>query len=400
VKQLTIGSLFDGIGGFPLAFQRQGFRPCWTVEIDRKAASVTQRHWPDVRQFRDVMGFSRLPSRIGRWTDYWERPNVITAGFPCQDLSVAGKRAGLKGNRSGLFWQVARITNGLRPDFLVWENVPGLLSSNYRRDFAIILRALADIGYFGAWRVLDAQYFGVAQRRRRIFGVFAPGDSGAVRCAEILSLATGMQGHHQTGIEAWEDAARSLAPCLRASGVETERIGGTRGQDAVVVAGSVSAKWPKGSGGPAGDECYNLVAFSCKDSAADAGRLAPTLRSMGHSRSHANAGGQIAIAHSLRGEGFDASEDGTGRGTPLVCGTLGANHGNIKTEPQGARRLTPRECERLQGYPDDWTRWDAQGNDVADGPRYKMLGNSIAVPCVEWLAKRMSEHCNIPAARV
>ncbi|CAI3806734.1 hypothetical protein GLGCALEP_04312 [Pseudomonas sp. MM221] len=153
-----------------------------------------------------------------------------------------------------------------------------------------------------------------------------------------------------------------------------------------------------------------LLAFSCKDHGADAGDLAPTLRAMNHSTSHPNAGGQVAvcitgdITHTLKAEGFDASEDGTGRGQPIVAGTLGANHGNIKAEhawtgqlrsvESGVRRLTPRECEWLQGYDGDHTRIPYRGKpaeECPDGPRYKAIGNSKAIFVVRWIGRRIQQ---------
>ncbi|WP_236170511.1 DNA cytosine methyltransferase, partial [Pseudomonas parakoreensis] len=158
-----------------------------------------------------------------------------------------------------------------------------------------------------------------------------------------------------------------------------------------------------------------VLAFSCKDHGADVGEIAPTLRAMNHSGSHANAGGQVAvcitgdITHTLKADGFDGfdgSEDGTGRGQPIVAtvsGTLGANHGNVKAEHawtgqlvggSSVRRLIPRECERLQGMLDDYTLIPWRGKpaeECPDGPRYKAIGNSKAVPCVRWIGRRILE---------
>lgn len=183
---------------FDLGFDRAGMRCVWQVENDAKARSVLARHWPDVPRFEDVrdVGAHNL-SAI----------DVICGGFPCQDLSVAGKRAGFGGERSSLFFEMVRITNELQPAFLVWENVPGLLSARNGRDFAAVLMALAGIGYHGAWTGLDARYFGLAQRRRRIFGVFARADIGAGRCAEILSLAHRLRWHPAPGGKTREGVA-------------------------------------------------------------------------------------------------------------------------------------------------------------------------------------------------
>lgn len=155
---LTFGSLFAGIGGFDLGFKRAGMNDCWQIEIDENCRDLLRRRFPTCEKFADIreVDVSTLAP-----------VDVICGGFPCQDLSVAGKRAGLSGARSGLFYELVRIVAELRPRFVVWENVPGLLSSDKGRDFARVLHALAGIGYHGVWRLLDAQHFGVAQSRRK-----------------------------------------------------------------------------------------------------------------------------------------------------------------------------------------------------------------------------------------
>lgn len=158
----TVGSLFAGIGGFDLGFERAGFRTAWQVEIDPIRRAVLADRFPHAQRFDDVRACGRhnlLPV------------DVIVGGFPCQDLSTMGKRAGLAGERSGLFYEVVRIINELRPRWLVLENVTGLLSCNDGEDFAAVIGTLAECGYLGFWRVLNAQYFGVPTKRRRVFMV-------------------------------------------------------------------------------------------------------------------------------------------------------------------------------------------------------------------------------------
>lgn len=158
---MTHGSLFAGIGGFDLGFERVGLRTIWQVEIDPFCRRVLARHFPDSERFTDIKQCSAANLKA---------VDVITAGVPCQDVSVAGRRAGLAGERTGLFYEFARILRELRPAWFVFENVPGLFSSNRGRDFAEVLRVLmAECGYGICWRVLDSRFFGVAQRRRRVF---------------------------------------------------------------------------------------------------------------------------------------------------------------------------------------------------------------------------------------
>jgi DNA (cytosine-5)-methyltransferase 1 len=424
---MTFGSLFAGIGGFDLGFENAGMRGLWQVEIDANCRQLLALRFPEAVQFADVreVGAQQLAP-----------VDVITAGFPCQDLSVAGKRAGLKGARSGLFYEVTRIVSELQPRFLVWENVPGLLTSDKGRDFARVLAALGELGYFGAWRVLDARHFGVAQRRRRVFGVLARSDIGVECAAEILSLAEGLRGHPAPRCQTGQGVAGTLGSCSANGGRRSTDLdghgayiagtltvgaeGAYNGRDAeqgLLVAATITAitakaakaaKAAKGSGGPAGDECQNLVAhtlrgegfdasedgtgrgtplvaFSCKDSGDDAGDLSPTLRSMNFAASHLNGGGQVAVA-------FQPRIGRNGRGQPEeICPTLsGANAGATSdmrpcvSGRSGVRRLTPRECERLQGFPDGWTE------GFSDSVRYRMLGNAVAQPCAQWIGRRLN----------
>jgi DNA (cytosine-5)-methyltransferase 1 len=486
---LTFGSLFTGVGGFDLGLERAGLRCLWQVEVDRPARSVLARHWPGVPRHEDVRA-------VGRHN--LAPADVVCGGFPCQDLSTAGRRGGLKGERSGLFWEMVRVTDELRPRFLVWENVPGLLSSDSGRDFARVLRGLADIGYFGAWRVLDARHFGVPQRRRRVFGVFAPGRAGALCGAEILALAEGVRRHPPAGGKAGADLAGCLGGgtagrgwsddldragafvAFQANGAGSFRpgapslsAGDDNGSNQVIFQCHGSNVGPMGTlrqgNGNAGggvpfivnaaESCATgrhareadtarcldstgsfanaqggtvVMAFSAKDSGQDAGEVAPTLRAMPHDASHANGGGQVAVIipidmrQSSRGEtmtnnrmeGSSGGPPGTGIGnegdpsptiadshTPSVvglqmnfiretrvrdhAGTLSSQPGNAQFNglwDQGAgfvRRLTPVECERLQGFPDGFTE------PLADGPRYRCLGNAVCVPVAEWIGRRL-----------
>jgi DNA (cytosine-5)-methyltransferase 1 len=185
---ITGVSLFAGVGGFDLAMERQGVKVVASVEIDKHCKAVLERQFPNAKQFNDVTtvkgsdliaaGFN--PSK-----------GIITGGFPCQDLSVAGKRAGLAGARSGLFWEAARIVEEAQSEYFILENVPGLLSSNKGADFGVVLGTMADLGYSVGWRVLDAQYFGLPQRRKRVFIVGRRSTSDGI--AEILFKSKGLR---------------------------------------------------------------------------------------------------------------------------------------------------------------------------------------------------------------
>ena len=195
--ELTVGSLFSGIGGFDLGFERAGWRVIWQVENNPFRQKILKRHWPDVE----------LRNDIRTNTDGLERPDLICGGFPCQDLSVAGNRRGLLGERSALWYEYLRMVRTLRPTWVVIENVPGLLSSHKGKDFEIIVNGLAQCGYGVAWRVLDSQYFGVAQRRRRVYIV---GHLGAECPLEILFEPESGEGPTPAGRAAGAQIASTL----------------------------------------------------------------------------------------------------------------------------------------------------------------------------------------------
>jgi len=196
-QNLTHGSLFSGIGGLDLGFERAGFVTSWQVDNDRFCQAVLKTHFPNAQLFSDVRecGQHNLSS-----------VDVISAGFPCQDVSTVGKRAGLGGERTSLFFEVIRIAKELKPSWLVLENVPGLLSSSTGRDFAIVLSSVAALGYFVAYRILDSQFFGVPQRRRRVFIVGSLRKGGA---AEVLFESQGGDGDNPPGKKLEEAAFRN-----------------------------------------------------------------------------------------------------------------------------------------------------------------------------------------------
>jgi DNA (cytosine-5)-methyltransferase 1 len=205
--KLTGVSLFAGVGGFDLAMERNGVEVVANVEIDKQCQKVLAKHFPKAKQFSDItdvkgsdlIGAGFEPSR-----------GIITGGFPCQDLSVAGKRAGLVGERSGLFWEIARLIEETKTEWFILENVPGLLTSNKGKDFGVVIGTMADIGYSLAWRVLDAQHFGVPQRRRRVFIVGRRTGDG-LSSAEVLFKSEGLRRNTTQSKQAGQDTATSTA---------------------------------------------------------------------------------------------------------------------------------------------------------------------------------------------
>lgn len=355
---MTFGSLFAGIGGFDLGWHRCGMRCLWQVEINEHCRTVLSNHFPDVPKIKDVRDVMRSVKIV--------RPDWLCGGFPCQDLSVAGKRAGLDGARSGLWFEFKRIIGELLPSGVCIENVPGLLSSAGGRDFAVIISGLVEMGYGVAWRILDAQWFGVTQRRRRVFIVGCRGSQR--RAGEILFESESLP---------WDSPPRREAGARVAANL-------TAG-----VAGSSGVNPP----GRRREDDVNLVQ-------ADATHT-HTLRAEGHDASEDGTGRGVQIIpidmrQASRGElmtnnrreGSSGGAPGTGIGEPGdPCPTLADSHtpAICFSDQRGVRRLTPTECERLQGFPDGWTA------GLSDSARYRCLGNAVAVPCATWIGRRILE---------
>lgn len=535
---IVFGSNCSGIEAASVALHPLGWRAAWLAEIESFPSDVLAHHYPDTPNLGDM---TTIADRVLRGEVV--APDVLIGGTPCQAFSIAGLRKSLDDDRGQLSLALIRQANAIdvvrqragKPPVVVWwENVCGVLST---RDnaFGCFLAGLAgeddplvppggrwkDAGcVFGpqrtvAWRVLDAQYFGLAQRRRRVFVVASAGDG--FDPTQVLFEFDGVRRDLAPRREAGQDAAAgTLRGTDGGSDVDHARaghlvgcFGGGNTSGSIEVAACLTAKGQRldfevetfaamafhGSQDPdvSGDVTHPLgrnqgqevcIAFSCKDHGADAGDIAPTLRAMGHGASHANAGGQVAvavlpfdttqttsasnysnpqpgdpchplsaqahppavcitgdIAHTLKAEGFDASEDGTGRGQPIVAVQPAPSSGAYSTKlhntasngagklyheytasldasspppalltTMAVRRLTPRECERLQGFqfrvshdtPGAWQdeagRWWSpdytailrKGKPAADGPRYRSLGNSMAVPCMAWIGRRIT----------
>lgn len=320
---------------------------------------------------------------------------------PCQDLSVAGNRAGLDGERSGLFFQATRIiremretTDGRYPTWAVAENVPGLLSADGGAAMGRVLDELADCGAVGVeWATLDAQHFGVPQRRRRVF-VVAWFDPRAGGTDPLLPVGSRCARHPDPGGTSGPEPARTVAACLNSGG----NNGGFRTEPGEHLIPFVKAK----------------RAMSDTDDETWTEGVAPTLNAFDNgSESRATvrafAANQRDEVRELRVAGALSAEPGMKQQTFLafhmtqdpisghVSPALGAGSGDggFPTtgvmESAGVRRLTPRECERLQGWPDDHTRWDADGNELPDSFRYRATGNGVAAPVAEWIATRLQE---------
>lgn len=350
-------SLFAGIGGFDLAFQRVFAQPVFAAaEINPQAASVLQLQLPPTHFFPNVQNIRR-----NRWyapiPDGTNQIDIVTAGWPCQGNSVAGRRAGMSDARSGLWSEVVRVLKTFRPTWFVGENVPGLLSVNHGQDFKRVLFDLAKLGYGFAYRVLDAQYFGVPQRRRRVFVVGHFGDWR--RAAEVLfepeSLCRDLAPQRQT--------KPALAACLTSGSASGSKVNhGRRCEDDWnLVAPTLLAK------SNLSQEAQSDTLICCTLPASDGG---------------ASSGMHPIVAVP------DPAYADTGQGSRFGSGRQGQDTYVIRP---AVRRLTPLECERLQGFPDGWTETGHDGRALSDGARRTMLGNAVAVPVVRWIMERLRE---------
>jgi DNA (cytosine-5)-methyltransferase 1 len=339
------GSVCSGIEAASVAWKPLGWRPAWFAEIDPFPSAVLAHRFPGVPNRGD---FTQIEES--------EPLHILVGGTPCQSFSVAGLRGGMADDRGNLALEFLRLAGRLRPRWLVWENVPGVLSSGGGRDFGSFLGGLAELGYGWSYRVLDAQYvrvdgFGraVPQRRRRVFVVGHPGDWRYP--AAVLFDRESLSGNPPPIHKSREGVAPTLA--ARTNG------GGGLGTDFDCDGG--------------------LVAFSFDErqitSQANRTRVGPelpcgTLHEMPH---------MIAF-HATQDPIFSSS----------VSPPIPTDKGSIAIATRWAvRRLMPVECERLQGFPDGWTDVPYRGKPAKDGPRYKAVGNSMAVNVMRWIGRRI-----------
>ena len=479
MKALTLGSLFDGIGGFPLAAQRCGIKAVWASEIESNCIEITKRHFPHMAHLGDITELhgGEIPP-----------VDIISFGSPCQDLSVAGNQAGIDGERSKLFHEAVRIiyemreaTNGKYPTFIIWENVAGAFSSNGGNDFRTVIEEItktrismpcsgkwATAGMVGgsagganiAWRLFDSEYWGVPQRRKRIYLV---GDFRANRAPQILFERESVLGYIKKSRKEKQDVAAAFvgsfeAPSGDNNGNAVVDFGRTGDRIYINPDKSRTITASDGGGGsPTGLYFMNEV-YPIRDPSLnrDANGFiigkendpAPTLTvaerpavaavcftPSTHSAYKAGFGTMRASAgkHGYSSSDLVVSmyENYSRSGYREGCGTLRANGGDygggsenivlaLNSSGNGIagtldanyyrgtgarsgkerefiaiihniacfiryelRRLTPLECERLQGFPDRWTKYTSTGGEIIDKARYTALGNSLTVLCAE-----------------
>lgn len=386
-------SLFSGIEAATVAWEPLGWQCVAVAEIDPFPCAVLAHHYPDVPNLGDVSGITvaRLAA-LGRI-------DIVVGGSPCQDLSVAGKRAGLAGERSGLFHEQLRIFHAARTvcgaRFLLWENVPGAFSTHGGRDFAVVVGAMAGgefhvpedgwgnegvaLGENGLleWGVLDAQWFGVAQRRRRVFGLLDTGDwSGR---PPILLEPESLRGDSAPRrVQGEETPARAL----RSSDGGIDREDGH-----TLVCATLDARFGRlqGCNGQDANRGHShLIAFGGNRTSGPI-EVAPALLAHPGGGWKGDFESETFVTHDLRSGGGGVRE------STLAVQEVGRpTHGQSQPAHGGmqVRRLTVEECEFLQGFPRSYTAipWRKKpATDCPDGPRYKALGNSMAVPVMRWI---------------
>ena len=361
-------STFSGIEAATVAWAPLGWVPVCFSEIGPFPSAVLEERFPSVPNLGDI-------TRID-WSDLSGFVDIVVGGSPCQSFSVAGNREGLSGE-SGLMWEYVRAVRELRPEWLLWENVPGALSSSHGEDLRCLLESLDALGYGLAWDVLDAQFFGLAQRRERLFVVGRLGD---------------VEGPCEVLFE-----SESLSWGARSSREKREALAAGAGRGPASAGFSYKTRAGAGTIGYA-EECGPTIASARADAAVprmgDATSKGSTDEGMcGTLKAHnANKPPIVAFAANQRGEVRLQNGDGE------VCGAVPASQSGKQvqgvTDGYAVRRLTPRECERLQGFPDDWTLVPYRGKPAdrcPDTPRYRAIGNSMAVPVMRWIGKRIQE---------
>lgn len=433
---LTVGSICTGAGGFDLGVEAAAgvlgfeFEIKWQIEIDDNANAVLNRHWPNVKRYRDLRDVS---------TEELEPVDLIVAGPPCQGFSVAGLRKGLDDERSNLWYQTWRVIRGLTPRWVVIENVPGLLSSGPavqhngktqpRRgiDFAIMLAGLTGYvptipkdgwksagfmcgrsdSYNVCWRIVDSQFFGLPQRRRRVFIVGNLTTAGA-GCTEVLfepesrpwdtaprrekgeaaAAVAGTLSANAGGVNRPAENANELDFCVPVvsglSGTLTARMG----KDGASSNNSLDTNQLIAYGGGNSKEIEAATVYAVTERTRNGEAVLESQKDLSYALLSPKDGGRssermIAIAPTLSTKNEVASSS-----------TQRERWYTQSAEMLGTiRRLTPTECERLQGFPDGFTAWgiDTDGNSViiSDTQRYKMMGNAVSVPVIAWIIQRL-----------
>ena len=339
---MTYLSVCSGIEAVSVAWELLGFRPIGFSEIEPFPCELLKQKYPNVKNYGDMTQYEKW--NAGQF-------DILVGGTPCQSFSIAGKRGGTADERGALMYAYLGIVEAHRPRWIVWENVPGVLSSNSGYDFTSFLAVLEECGYGWAYRVFDARYFGVPQRRRRVF-VVGHSDNRTDLAAKVLFEPESMRRDFKKGEEQKQETSENV----RGSSEITMYLAhpsDSRFKEAEKTMGSVTAHYGSTGGGNT-----SLI-------------VEPTYFRRGGNYKYHRDKKASTLRNSASPDCFD-----------LV----------LASEKKYIRRLTPLECERLQGFPDDYTQIEWRGKPAEQCPdslRYKAIGNSMAVPVMRWIGERI-----------
>jgi DNA (cytosine-5)-methyltransferase 1 len=418
-------SVCSGMEAASVAWHPLGWTPVGFSEIEPFPCAILKHRFPNIPNYGSLTEYQSWPLERGAI-------DLLVGGTPCQSFSVAGLRKGLADPRGNLALTFLGLADKLKPRWIVWENVPGVLSSGGGRDFGSFLGALVELGYGFAYRVLDAQHFGVPQRRRRVFVVACLGDWRAA--AEVLSLREGLRGYLETGNKKRKGVAADAGAGVEAGGPHAVGIpfrkskracsttdnetwvpadasntlnnfdlGDTRTTHAVVepVAWTQNQREEVrllgdkvGAIALQGTHQTNYIAEPIHTMP---GSVAPTIGASGppYSRTGNERVEAEALAVTFRPGNLrrEAGADPSFTTTTTLKASAGDQTPHVAITPMAVRRLTPVECERLQGFPDNWSRISWKGKpeeECPDGPRYKACGNSMAVPVMAFIGRQIA----------
>jgi DNA (cytosine-5)-methyltransferase 1 len=395
----------SGIEAPSVAWKPLGWEPVWFSEIDKFANTILSHHYPGIPNLGDMTKIN-----IDEVKEKHGPIDLLFGGTPCTSFSSSGKRKGLDDESGRLAIQFFRLASKLRVQWVVWENVTGVFNANEGQDFATILNTIRESGYYGFWRTLDAQYFGVPQRRRRVFFVGYLGDWRPA--AAVLFESKSMCRNPTPQRKKREEIAPDIAPCITANSRHFDRAGTENGLIPEIT-GTLQARM---SHGYSQQEVESDQVLIEKMNPETAGTLMSRKGSGGIGQQQAETDGHSIVHPTLQAQVSNTTMDGINpHSSRWVWSVTPQNSGrnynakkadvsqtvttNVQPRPgQGGmivqekfrvRRLTPIECERLQGLPDDYTNVIYRKHPAKDNPRYRVIGRAVAVPVVRWFGERI-----------
>ena len=406
-------SLFSGIEAASVAWEAFGWNCAGVAEIDPFACAVLAHRYPQVPNLGDITKITK--EQLDEIKEERKGIDLVVGGSPCQSFSVAGLRKGLEDPRGNLMYEYIRVVEAVRPKWLIWENVPGALSADKGQAFATLLQSLAELGYFLSWRVLDAQHFGVPQRRRRVFLVGCS-DPKTSPFKVLFESESGEGNTVPSGEEGKEDSPSAESGFAKhgrgdrhevynvtfndANGRRKDRPNGrcyiaeyfehhpndSRVKGPKDIANAVTKRYGTGGGNvPLIREYTPCDLYNT--SVDESGTVASIT-----TQSNATGSGPRLIEHEIESKLSSTLQARDYKGPSADDFSGGAQKLVLEKPSSRVRRLTPLECERLQGFPNRWTEIPYRkktAEKCPTSPRYKALGNSMAVPVMRWIGNRI-----------